>query len=90
MNREKLMEAVKRHMPERRWQHTLGVMESAAELAKRFGADPSKADVAAVLHDTCKYWPVGKQAEAVKKTAGRSLTCLNTIRSFGMRKRALL
>ncbi|KIL38273.1 phosphohydrolase [Gordoniibacillus kamchatkensis] len=64
--REQLMEAVKAQMPERRWQHTLGVMETAVKLAKQYGADPAKADMAAILHDVCKFWPVEKQAETVR------------------------
>lgn len=62
---DKLMEQVRSQMPEKRWAHTLGVMESAVELAVRFGCDPEKAKLAALLHDYCKYWPVGKQREAL-------------------------
>lgn len=67
MNREELMSAVREQMPERRWQHTLGVMETAVELAKRFGADSDKADLASILHDVCKYWPVEKQADVLRQ-----------------------
>ncbi|PRX41196.1 putative HD superfamily hydrolase involved in NAD metabolism [Planifilum fimeticola] len=63
INREKLMEAAKRQMPSSRWEHTLRVMETAAELARRTGADPEKADIAAILHDYCKFWPEDKQRE---------------------------
>ena len=40
MNREELITAVKEQMPERRWQHTLGVMETSVILANRFGGRP--------------------------------------------------
>jgi len=60
MNREQLMDSVRGQMPSRRWEHTLGVMESAVLLAERFGANPAKADLAAILHDVAKYWPVEK------------------------------
>jgi predicted HD superfamily hydrolase involved in NAD metabolism len=66
MNREQLLQAVRQQMPEKRWQHTLGVMETAVRLAKRYGADPQKADLAAILHDSCKFWPVEKQAEVIR------------------------
>jgi predicted HD superfamily hydrolase involved in NAD metabolism len=66
MDREQLMEAVKSQMPERRWNHTLGVMETAVKLAERYGADPVKADLAAILHDICKFWPVEKQAQIIR------------------------
>lgn len=61
----KLREQVKHAMPEKRWAHTLGVMESAVELAGRYGYDPDKAELAALLHDYCKYWPVEKQRDAL-------------------------
>lgn len=65
MPNEELMEKVKSQMPAKRWAHTLGVMESAAQLAERFGADPAQAKLAALLHDYCKYWPVDKQRQAL-------------------------
>ncbi|WP_438433256.1 bis(5'-nucleosyl)-tetraphosphatase (symmetrical) YqeK [Gorillibacterium sp. sgz500922] len=61
MKREELMEAVRRELPAKRWQHTLGVMQSARELARKFGADPDKAELAGLLHDYCKYWPTERQ-----------------------------
>lgn len=67
MKREQLIAAVKEQMPEKRWLHTLGVMETSVILANRFGADPVKADLAAILHDYCKYWPVQEQANIIRK-----------------------
>ncbi|TXK84063.1 bis(5'-nucleosyl)-tetraphosphatase (symmetrical) YqeK [Paenibacillus sp. N3.4] len=69
MNRDKLMAAVKAQMPEKRWLHTLGVMETSVILAKRFGGDPVKADLAAILHDYCKYWPVQDQAKVIRENS---------------------
>lgn len=66
MNREQLIEAVKSQMPEKRWTHTQGVMDTAVKLANRFGADPVKADLAAILHDYCKYWPIQEQAKIIR------------------------
>lgn len=66
MNRDQIVQAVRAQMPEKRWTHTLGVMNTAVVLAERFGADPVKADLAAILHDVCKYWPVEKQAEVIR------------------------
>ncbi|ETT57427.1 bis(5'-nucleosyl)-tetraphosphatase (symmetrical) YqeK [Paenibacillus sp. FSL H8-0457] len=59
-SRDELIEAVSSQMPPKRWEHTKGVMETAVILAGRFGADPVKADLAAILHDVAKYWPVQK------------------------------
>lgn len=38
----------------KRFEHTLGVVRLAAELSERYGADPSKARLAALLHDCGK------------------------------------
>jgi predicted HD superfamily hydrolase involved in NAD metabolism len=67
MKREELIATVKKQMPERRWLHTLGVMETSVILANRFGGDPVKADLAAILHDYCKYWPVQEQAKIIRE-----------------------
>ena len=66
MERNALLEAVRSQMPEKRWNHTLGVMETSVLLAKRFGADPEKADLAAILHDVAKYWPVDRMAVTIR------------------------
>lgn len=65
-SREQLMEAVKAQMPEKRWRHTEGVMQSAVELANRYGADPVKADLAALLHDVVKYWPTDRMERIIR------------------------
>lgn len=65
MSREQMMDYVRAQMPERRWTHTLGVMQSAVQLAHRYGADPVKAELAALLHDVAKYWPIEKQRQIV-------------------------
>lgn len=59
-SRDELIQAVSSQMPAKRWEHTKGVMETAVILAERFGADPVKAELAAILHDVAKYWPVQK------------------------------
>lgn len=59
-NRDELIAAVSSQMPDKRWEHTRGVMETAVILAKRYGADPVKAELAAILHDVAKYWPIQK------------------------------
>jgi len=65
MERERIFAAVQEQTPPKRWQHTLGVMESAVQLAERFGADPVKADLAALLHDYAKYWPTERMREVI-------------------------
>jgi len=67
MNRETMMERVRTEMPERRWQHTLGVMETSIVLAQRFGVDPVKAEIAAILHDVAKYWPTARMETVIRE-----------------------
>ena len=50
-----LLAAIKGRMPEKRYIHTIGVMETAISLAKSYGEDPKKAETAAILHDIAKY-----------------------------------
>ena len=51
---EKLNKYVRKNVSEHRYAHTLGVVETAVRYAKRFGADPEKAKIAAIFHDACK------------------------------------
>lgn len=66
-SRDELMQAVSGQMPEKRWKHTEGVMSTSVKLAKQYGADPVKADLAALLHDVTKYWPIDRQEEIIRK-----------------------
>jgi predicted HD superfamily hydrolase involved in NAD metabolism len=65
MNRELMIEAVQLQMPAKRWIHVQGVMLSAVKLAQQYGADVEKAELAALLHDYCKFWPVDRQAQVL-------------------------
>lgn len=56
MDYDHLVSAVKRELKDERFQHTLRVVEMAKQLAKRFGADTKKAEIAAILHDYSKCW----------------------------------
>ncbi|TYS59195.1 HD domain-containing protein [Sutcliffiella horikoshii] len=55
MNREKALRLVKEQLTERRYVHTIGVMEAAIELAERYGVDKDKAELAAIFHDYAKF-----------------------------------
>jgi predicted HD superfamily hydrolase involved in NAD metabolism len=57
MEREEALELVKPQLTEHRYQHTLGVMETAINLAKQYGADVQKAELAAIFHDYAKFRP---------------------------------
>jgi len=55
MKREEALEIVKKQLTEHRYQHTLGVMETAVTLAGKYGADEKKAELAAIFHDYAKF-----------------------------------
>ncbi|MBS8098724.1 bis(5'-nucleosyl)-tetraphosphatase (symmetrical) YqeK [Streptococcus suis] len=53
-DRQALLEKVRVAMKPARFQHVLGVEEAALALADRYGCDPKKASLAALLHDYAK------------------------------------
>lgn len=57
MNEQKARRLAKKRLSAKRYQHTLNVRRMAVKLAKRWGADPEKAALAALLHDTAKELP---------------------------------
>lgn len=66
MNKEEALLEVKKLLPEKRYVHTLGVVESAIELAGRYGADKEKAELAAIYHDIAKFFPVDVLKEFIE------------------------
>ena len=52
---EYYMEAVKKVLKPKRYTHSVGVMETAGELATIYGVDVNKAKIAGILHDNAKY-----------------------------------
>jgi len=80
---------VQEQTPPKRWQHTLGVMESAVQLAERFGADPVKADLAALLHDLRKILANRTDARG-DRAAGLPAILLESIKNCGMPRLARL
>jgi len=67
MELEKLREATRQQMPEKRWKHTLGVVESAIQLAERFDGDSRKAELAALLHDYSKAWAIDRMEAVIRE-----------------------
>ncbi|MDX8289913.1 bis(5'-nucleosyl)-tetraphosphatase (symmetrical) YqeK [Metabacillus indicus] len=55
MNRDQALAIVKEQLTEHRYVHTIGVMETAIELADRYGGDLKKAETAAIFHDYAKF-----------------------------------
>jgi predicted HD superfamily hydrolase involved in NAD metabolism len=67
MNLEPLREATRRQMPDKRWKHTLGVVETAIKLAKRYDEDPVKTELAALLHDYSKAWATDRMEAVIRE-----------------------
>ena len=63
----KMQKKLKKYIDEARYQHTLGVMYTAAALAMCYGADPEQAQVAGLLHDCAKCIPNDKKLKLCKQ-----------------------
>ncbi len=57
MEREHALKIVKQQLTEQRYTHTIGVLETAIALAEKYGANPKKAELAAIFHDYAKFRP---------------------------------
>lgn len=55
MTLETLREAVKQHLPSKRFKHTLGVVKLSIALAEHYHEDVALIEIAALLHDYAKY-----------------------------------
>lgn len=54
MTIEQYIEIIRPRLSDSRFNHSLNVAKEAVRLAKKYGADPHKAEVAGVLHDVMK------------------------------------
>ncbi len=61
--KNEIKQILSKKLSKNRYEHTLGVCETAIALAKRFGEDESKAYLAALLHDCAKYMSTKEQIE---------------------------
>lgn len=55
MDHNHMLQTVKERLPENRFTHVLGVVDTAIELAKAFKVSESNAQTAAILHDIAKF-----------------------------------
>lgn len=67
MEREVALKIVSEQLTERRYIHTLGVMETAIELAGLYGEDVKKAEIAAIFHDYAKFRPKDEMKNIIKE-----------------------
>lgn len=63
---EEIKAVLKGRMNEHRFEHSLNVAERAVFLAKKYGADPEKAEFAGLIHDVCKGIPNEEQLSIIK------------------------
>lgn len=54
MSRDEMVKKLKESLKPDRFIHTLGVEQTAGELAPRYGIDPAQARLAGLLHDCAK------------------------------------
>ena len=66
MKREKMEYKLKKELDKQRFEHTLGVEETARKMARIFGEDEEKAALAGLLHDCAKCMPLSQMVKAAK------------------------
>ncbi len=74
-NIKEYISIIKERLSDYRFYHSICVAESAKELARRYGADEEKAEVAGILHDIMKESGDSEQLEIIEK-AGMTITDL--------------
>lgn len=52
-----IIEWLKKNLDDERYEHSIGVAQTAVELAKKFGLNEDKAYLAGLLHDCAKCYP---------------------------------
>ncbi|KAB7670107.1 bis(5'-nucleosyl)-tetraphosphatase (symmetrical) YqeK [Bacillus sp. B1-b2] len=65
MNREDALALVKKQLTEKRYIHTIGVMDTAINLAERYGEVKKKAELAAIFHDYAKFRPLDEMKQVI-------------------------
>ncbi len=66
-NIDYMKQKVQKHLDQIRYEHTMGVMYTAAAMAMRYGVDLEKATVAGLLHDCAKCIPSKEKLEMCEK-----------------------
>ncbi len=83
MDRKRALQIVKKHLPEHRYTHTIGVTDTAIALARRYGGDEEKAELAGIFHDYAKYREKKEMKDSLSmKTCPR--TYFYIVVNFGM------
>ena len=69
MDYKEAKKMVKHALSEKRYKHTVNVKKMAVKLARKHGADPDKAAMAAILHDACKEKPRAELLQMMRDNA---------------------
>lgn len=64
---EECKKIVKPRLSETRWKHSQNVSLEAVRLAKKYGADPQKAEIAGLLHDIMKNTAPEQQLQMMQR-----------------------
>jgi len=67
MTIDQMREKLKIALTEKRYNHSIGVMQTAVELAHHYGADVHKTAVAALLHDCAKNYSTAEMFELCER-----------------------
>lgn len=67
LTEEEMHKLLRSNQKERRYFHTLGVVKEAVRLAPKFGVEPEKAKIAALLHDCAKNFDQDRFLEIATK-----------------------
>lgn len=67
MNKSEAIELIKEKLPDKRYQHSLRVADTAVKLARIYEGDVVKAEMAGILHDYCKYDDLGYMYQIVRQ-----------------------
>ena len=65
MNTKEAKKLIENKLPEKRFKHSLRVADTAVKLAEIYDGDKSKAELAGILHDYCKYDDLGTMYQIV-------------------------
>lgn len=66
MKRDKMEFKLKKELDRQRFEHTLGVEQTARQMARVFGEDEEKAALAGLLHDCAKCMPLSQMIKAAR------------------------
>ena len=67
MNIESFKEVIRSNLSDYRYNHSINVAKEAVRLAKKYGADPQKAEIAGILHDITKEKSRAEQLEIINE-----------------------